>query len=49
MTTTSTAHNTIHKTNAFQSIVDKKAASGAGVVQGNTKYVFPMILKYVAN
>lgn len=40
MTTTSTAHNTIHKTNAFQSIVDKKAASGAGVVQGNTKICF---------
>ena len=47
MMRTSKAHNSIHKTGAFQSIVDKKAANGAGVVQGNTRYVFPIISKYV--
>ena len=34
---TSKAHSNIHKTGAFQSIVDKKAANGAGVVQVKNK------------
>ena len=48
MIKTSIAQSIIHKTSAFQSIVDRKAAKGAGVVQGSTKYVLPIKPKYVA-